>query len=298
MAGRDFNDVADKTADKAHETVDQANRAAKNANETAREKAEQAERVTREKAEQADRITREKAEQADRYAREKAGEAERIAKQKAQQVERAAKDAEQTVLQKLREDGVENPAGLSLAAFGGLFLAAIPLTSWIAQPNSLVEKAVNGVVGSVGWLSSAGSTSTIPQTGKIAALAGLYVTVTYALSGAGSAAGQASSAQGRDNNHPRANVTNLRGLPLRLYSAHYNLLEMFPSWAISAALAQAIAPSDQSLINLLGLHVISKVFVYYPSYIFNVSVPRTLAHIVATASVINVALRLAKKPLI
>ncbi|EME77905.1 uncharacterized protein MYCFIDRAFT_122238, partial [Pseudocercospora fijiensis CIRAD86] len=187
-----------------------------------------------------------------------------------------------------------NPAGLSMFAFGGLFLAAIPLTSWIAQPNGLVEKAVNGVVSSVAFLGSAGSTGSVAQTGKIAALAALYTTVTYALSGAGSAAGVAASAkEGRDNNHPRAQVKNLRGLPLRLHSAHYHLMEMFPGWAISAALTQAVAPGDQALINLLGLHVISKCFVHYPAYVFNIGAPRTLAHVVATSSVINVALMLA-----
>ena len=147
-------------------------------------------------------------------------------------------------------------------AFGGLFLAAVPLTSWVAQPNGLLEKAVNGVVSSVAFLGSAGSTSSVAQTGKIAALGALYVTVTYAISGAGSAAGTASgNEEGRDNDHPRSQVQNLKGLPLRLHSAHYNLMEMFPGWAISAALAQAMAPGDQTLINLLGLHVLSKVFV-------------------------------------
>lgn len=68
--------------------------------------------------------------------------------------------------------------------------------------------------------------------------------------------------KGRDNKEPRAQVQNLRGLPLRLHSAHYNMLEKFPGFALSAALAQAMAPGEQSLINLLGLHVISKVFVY------------------------------------
>lgn len=147
-------------------------------------------------------------------------------------------------------------------AFSGLFLAAVPVTSWVAQPNGLLEKAVNGLCSTVAFLGSAGSTSTVSQTGKIAALGALYVTVTYAISGAGSAAGAAAGTEGgRDNNHPRAQVQNLRGLPLRLYSAHYNLMEMFPGWAIGAALAQTMAPGDQTLINLLGLHVLSKVFV-------------------------------------
>lgn len=152
-----------------------------------------------------------------------------------------------------------NPAGLALLGFGGLFLAAVPVTSWIAQPGGLIEKAVNGVVSMTGFLGSAGTTSNIPQTGKIAALAGLYVTVTYALTGAGSAAGKAAgNEKGLDTKYPRKQVANLQGLPLRLHSAHYNLMEMFPGWAVTAALAQAMAPGDQTLINLLGLHVISK----------------------------------------
>lgn len=126
----------------------------------------------------------------------------------------------------------------------------------------MLEKGINGVIGSVGLFASAGASSSVAQGGKIAALAALYATVTYALTGAASAAGQAAGIQGRfDNKHPRANTKNLTGLPLRMHSAHYNLMEMFPGWAIAAALAQAIAPGDQHVINLLGLHVISKVFV-------------------------------------
>lgn len=155
-----------------------------------------------------------------------------------------------------------NPAGLGLIGFGGLFLAAVPVTSWIAQNGGLLEKAVNGVISTVGFLGSAGqTTSNIGQTGKIAALAGLYVTVTYALTGAGSAAAKAAgNEKGLDSKYPRKQVANLEGLPLRMHSAHHNLMEMFPGWAVTAALAQAMAPGDQTLINLLGLHVISKCF--------------------------------------
>jgi len=135
------------------------------------------------------------------------------------------------------------------------------VTSFIAQPNGLLEKAVNGVCSTVAFLGSAGANTKVAQTGKIAALSTLYVAMTYALSGAGSAAGVAAGCEeGRDNLHPRKQVEKLEGLPLRLHSAHYNLMEMFPGFAITAALAQAMAPGDQALINLLGLHVISKVF--------------------------------------
>ncbi|EME39800.1 hypothetical protein DOTSEDRAFT_82604 [Dothistroma septosporum NZE10] len=237
--------------------------------------------------------------QAGQTAKEFGHEAKKDAKEAGRKVEQEAKEAKDTFVAKLKEDGVVNPAGLALIGFGGLFLAAVPVTSWIAQQGGLVEKAVNGVISTVGFLGSAGQISKIPQTGKIAALAGLYVTVTYALTGAGSAAGKAASSEkGLDSKHPRSQVANLKGLPLRLHSAHYNLMEMFPGWAVTAALAQAMAPGDQTLINLLGLHVISKCFIFYPAYIFNVDAPRTLAHVIATSSVINVAMRLAKKPLI
>nr|POE93293.1 hypothetical protein CFP56_19305 [Quercus suber]POF19560.1 hypothetical protein CFP56_76639 [Quercus suber] len=210
-----------------------------------------------------------------------------------------AAQSKDAAVKKLENDGVENPAGLSFIGFGALFLAAVPVTSFLTQRNGLLERAVNGVCHSVAWLGTAGATSTVAQTGKIAALSTLYITVTFALSGAASVGGQAASRkQGLNNKHPRANTANLRGLPLRLYSAHYNLMEMFPGFALTAALAQTIAPGDQGLINLLGLHVLAKVFLYYPSYIFNVDATRSLAHLLATASVINVALKLAQKPLL
>lgn len=205
-------------------------------------------------------------------------------------------ETRRTILDKLREDGVVNPQGLALAGFSGIFLAAVPLTSWVAQPNGLLEKAVNAVCNTIAFISSAGSSSKVAQTGKIAALSTLYIVVTYAVSGSGSAAGvDAGNVEGRDHSHPRAQVQNLKGLPLRLHSAHYNLMEMFPGFALAAALTQTMAPGDQTLINLLGLHVLSKVFVHYPCYLCNAGLPRTISHILATASVINVALRLSKR---
>jgi uncharacterized MAPEG superfamily protein len=70
-------------------------------------------------------------------------------------------------------------------------------------------------------------------------------------------------------------------------------MEMFPGWALAAALAQAMASGDQQIINLLGLHVLMKTVLYYPCYVLDLDAPRTLAHTVATASIINVAWRLA-----
>lgn len=170
-------------------------------------------------------------------------------------------ETKRTLVQRLRDDGVVRPQGLATAGFGLIFLAAVPLTSWVAQPNGLLEKTVNGVCSSIAFIGSAGASSKVSQTGKLAALSTLYIAMTYAFSGAGSAAGtDAGTEGGRDNNEPRKQVAGLTGLPLRLHSAHYNLMEMFPGFALSAALAQTMAPGDQTLTNLLGLHVLSKVF--------------------------------------
>ena len=133
--------------------------------------------------------------------------------------------------------------------------------------------------------------------------------------------------EGFDNDHPRKHVGQLEGLPLRLRSAHYALMENFPgmlfapfhpplpfpfemksdvsgnvggyadirlvAFALAAALAQVIAPTDAQVVNLLGFHVIAKLLVHYPAYLSNVAVPRTVAHLSATAALINVCWRLA-----
>jgi uncharacterized MAPEG superfamily protein len=75
-------------------------------------------------------------------------------------------------------------------------------------------------------------------------------------------------------------------------SAHYNLMEMFPGFVLAAALTQALAPENQQLVNLLGLHVLAKVFVYYPCFLLNAAPLRAASHVLATGSVINVCWKL------
>lgn len=63
----------------------------------------------------------------------------------------------------------------------------------------------------------------------IPALSALYLFWTFGASGALSAAGQAMAREdGLDKNHPRKYANDLDGLPLRLRSAHYALMENFP----------------------------------------------------------------------
>ena len=99
--------------------------------------------------------------------------------------------------------------------------------------------------------------------------------------------------EGLDNNCPRQHIHNLKGLPLRLRSAHYGLLENFAGFALAASLAQTLSPNDQQIANLLGLHVLLKTVVYYVSYLVDIPPPRTFSHVFATSAVINVCFRLA-----
>lgn len=128
----------------------------------------------------------------------------------------------------------------------------------------------------------------------IPAISVLYVFWTFGASGALSAAGQAMGRkEGLDPCHPRKFVGELSGLPLRMFSAHQGLMENFGAFALAAALAQYLAPNDREIINLIGYNALIKLFVYYPCYVFNIGLPRTLSHVSANAAVMNVLWRLA-----
>ncbi|KAH7372038.1 hypothetical protein BKA66DRAFT_469117 [Pyrenochaeta sp. MPI-SDFR-AT-0127] len=188
------------------------------------------------------------------------------------------------------ENGVVNPAGLAVLAATPMYLALIPLTSYLTKPDSITQSLTHALIK---LIPGVGVTS-ITSGRAIPALSALYLFWTFGASGAASAAGQAMGREeGLDNDHPRKHVGNLDGLPLRLRSAHYALIENFPGFALAAALAQVLAPNDAQIVNLLGYHVIAKLLVHYPAYLGNVALPRTFAHISATAALINVCWRLA-----
>ena len=168
-----------------------------------------------------------------------------------------------------------------------MYLAGIPLATYLTKPGGVVQS----VLGSSLKLMPGGP---VPNDRVIAALTALYAYWAFAGSGAFSVAAQGMGRKaGFDNNHPRAHISDLRGLPLRLRSAHYNLIENFPVFAIAAALQQTINPRDQQGLNLLALHVFLKLVVFYPSYLADLAPPRSLSHLLAMSSVIGVCWRLA-----
>ncbi|KAJ5780390.1 hypothetical protein N7457_005550 [Penicillium paradoxum] len=179
-------------------------------------------------------------------------------------------------------NGINNPSGIFIAATGPIYLALAPLASKIAAPNGIVQQLTETLV-------SLATRSDVAPARAIPALTLVYALWSFVGSSALSVAGQAMSrSAGLDHDHPRKHRSNMEGVPLRLMSAHHALIEIFPLFAAAACFAQVLAPGDQQIRNLLGLHVLLKTFVFYPSYVAGVSPVRSLSHILSTSAIIRV----------
>ena len=83
----------------------------------------------------------------------------------------------------------------------------MPVTSWLAQPDGVLEKLVGGVLSTTTYVFTAGSSSAVAPAATIPALSAIYIAFTYAFTGAASAAGQAAGQRdGRDNNRALAPI--------------------------------------------------------------------------------------------
>lgn len=173
-----------------------------------------------------------------------------------------------------------------MGSFAVAYAACVPLSTYLSKPGGFVQSALDTVL-----------TYTIPGVVKnrqIPAIAAFYIYAVYPVSGAFSVAGQAAARKAFDNNHPRKHDVELRGFPLRLRSAHLNLMETFPPFALAAGLAQILAPNNQQITNLLGLYALVRVFIYYPAYLLDISPPRSVSHLLSIATLFNVCWMLAK----
>ncbi|KAL7777003.1 hypothetical protein CFE70_007424 [Pyrenophora teres f. teres 0-1] len=97
--------------------------------------------------------------------------------------------------------------------------------TYLTKPDSVMQSLVHAIIKLLPGVDAASITS-----GRaIPALSAIYLFWTFGASGAISVAGQAMSRrEGLDTDHPRKHVHALEGLPLRMRSAHYALLENFP----------------------------------------------------------------------
>lgn len=90
-----------------------------------------------------------------------------------------------------------------------------------------------------------------------------------------------------DNNHPRAWLGRLEGLPARAHAAHLNGFEAFPFFAAAVIVAHQLH-AGQTLLNVLsGLYIVARI-AYVACYLADRATLRTLVWTVAFG--LNVAI--------
>ena len=97
-------------------------------------------------------------------------------------------------------DGVLNPSGYKFLGIAPpIFLAAVPLSSWLSQPGGLIEKIIHGIARGTVYAGSAGTTTSVPAARIVPALSALYLFLVYGVGGASSASAIDLGTKGRDN---------------------------------------------------------------------------------------------------
>ncbi|CCA73516.1 hypothetical protein PIIN_07469 [Serendipita indica DSM 11827] len=180
-----------------------------------------------------------------------------------------------------------------------LYLAAIPLAEYAARLR-LISFIMNKIGPLALWIlsgfdSNAWNGVKIVKSDGNGSLANsvlitslFYSFVVYVVSAVISIAGQAAGNQaGYQNHEPRKGKESLTGYCHRMVSAHANLMETFPLFAISVLFTQMIAPNNEHLVELVCLQAFAKTFVYIPSYISNVDLPRTISHFLSVGAALR-----------
>ncbi|KAJ7248869.1 hypothetical protein B0H12DRAFT_712815 [Mycena haematopus] len=176
------------------------------------------------------------------------------------------------------------------------YLSAIPVLTLLASPTGLGAKILTPLLANALRRVSNGRSSVEQNPQKAVALLTLfYVFALFILSATMSATGQLlGNKTGYKNKEPRiVKRTITSGLPHRMIATHEALYDIFPAYAIAAALfASAFTgplalsvPSASIALNALVLHVFLKLFVYTPSYLLNVDLVRSYSHMCAVAAV-------------
>ncbi|KAJ7807377.1 hypothetical protein B0H14DRAFT_2609777 [Mycena olivaceomarginata] len=170
-------------------------------------------------------------------------------------------------------------------------LSALPILSYLAAPSGLGARLLTPVISSALRILS-DDTSTVENNPQkaIVLLTAFYLFTVYMASVMLSNMGQLlGNKAGYKNKEPRFNKRNIpNGLPHRMIATHEALCDIFPAYAVTAALiATSITPKSSSTsINALVLHVFLKVAVYSPAYLLDIDVVRTYSHMCAVAALL------------
>ncbi|KAJ7758034.1 hypothetical protein B0H16DRAFT_1689477 [Mycena metata] len=169
-----------------------------------------------------------------------------------------------------------------LTSLGYLF--SIPILVALSAPSGIAAKFLTPLLAVALRKVSHGATTLEDSPQKaIVLLTGFYVVLVHIFSGIMSATGQLlGNETGYKNKEPRANKRGIStGLPHRMIATHEALYDIFPAYAVTAALVAVSLTSKSSTvpINGLVLHVFFKIVVYSPAYLFDADIVRSYSHL-------------------
>ncbi|KAJ6535123.1 hypothetical protein B0H19DRAFT_1185026 [Mycena capillaripes] len=175
------------------------------------------------------------------------------------------------------------------------YISAIPLISFLAAPSGPGATFLTPLLShALRRVSNDASTLETDPRKAIALLTVFYMFTLYVCSAVMSATAQLlGNKVGYKNREPRLNKRNLpAGLPNRMVATHEALYDIFPAYAITAALASSsslppsLSPSTAKVINALVLHVFIKLAIFSPAYLFDVDTVRSYSHMCAVAALL------------
>ncbi|KAG8825721.1 hypothetical protein FRC19_010638 [Serendipita sp. 401] len=190
-----------------------------------------------------------------------------------------------------------------------LFLGFVPIAEYLARLR-LTTHVFNKGLGAFTWAMAGfgfnSSTTTllsgnagmgVAADKKVVALGLFYSVVTFVGTAALSITGQTiGRKEGYQNYEPRRGKADLKGMAHRMVAAHQNVLETFPLFALTAALVQFTAPTNDHLIELVALHVFSKTFLYLPAYVLGIDAARSTSHFISIGACLRALTLVALSP--
>ncbi|KAJ7126178.1 hypothetical protein C8R44DRAFT_980030 [Mycena epipterygia] len=184
----------------------------------------------------------------------------------------------------------------SSTVFPGLifvsYLSPIPILFFLSRPSGLGARLLTPLLSRALFRVSNGAATPENSPQKaIALLTAFYVLAVYIGSATMSSTGQLlGNKAGYKNKEPRQNKRNLTsGLPHRMVATHEALYDIFPAYAVTAALVAASASASSvpsSSLNALVLHVFFKLAVFSPAYLLNVDMVRSYSHMCSISALL------------
>ncbi|KAJ7248870.1 hypothetical protein B0H12DRAFT_712881 [Mycena haematopus] len=174
-----------------------------------------------------------------------------------------------------------------------LDICTLPILNFLSSPTGLVSQVLTPLLSNALHCVSNGTLSVERNPEKAVALLTLfYAFAVFILGPIMSVTAQLlGNEAGYKNKEPRIVRRAITGgLPHRMISTHEALYDVFPVYAIGAALLFSAftarpltlsARSASTSLNALVLHVFLKLFVYTPAYLLDVDKARSFAHMFA-----------------